>query len=179
MLLSVARPIDATALATTKYEYADTANPGLPTRVTSPRGNTGPSPDPVYSTTLAYDAQGNLIRRTDADGAVTTYTYDAVGRLLSFIDPDVQTWRIAYDENDRESSRTDPLGNVLRYGYDGAANRTTVTGRNGNVTTYAYDANARLASVQQKPDPAGATVYTTSVARDANGNASPSRKRTA
>ncbi len=50
---------------------------------------------------------------------------------------------------------------------------TTLTDRNGNVTTYAYDANARLATVRQRPDPLAnpTLVYTTSVTRDASGNA--------
>jgi RHS repeat-associated protein len=181
VVLSAARQIDTTTNATTTYDYADGANPGLPTRIVAPRGNTGASPDPTFSTSLSYDAQGNLVRRTDADGAVTTYAYDAVGRHVSFVDPDgnagggdpaQHTWRVAYDELDRETSRTDPLGAVVRYAYDGAGDRTSLTDRNGNSTAYAYDANTRLASVSQRPDPLGnpGLVYFTSVARDLNGN---------
>lgn len=182
VLLSVARQIDPSTMATTRYEYGDPANPGLPTRLTSPRGNTGALPDPTYATTLGYDPQGNLVRRTDPDGALTTFAYDPVGRLTSFVDPDGNapgaipadhTWQVSYDALDREVSRTDPLGNTIRTAYDGAGDRTSVTDRNGNVTSYGYDQNARLASVQQRPDPVGtpALVYTTQVARDPNGNA--------
>lgn len=183
VLLSVSRQIDAVANAITKYEYTDAANPGLPTKIIAPRGNTGPTPNYLYATSITYDAQANLTQRIDPDGARTTFAYDGVGRLTSFVDPDgyatgavaaEHTWRVSYDENDRETSRTDPLGNVLRFGYDGAGNRTSLTDRRGNITAYTYDLNTRLATVQQKPDPVGqpTLVYTTQVTtRDDNGNA--------
>jgi len=182
VLLSVSRQIDGVTSAITKYEYADAASPGLPSKVIAPRGNTGPSPNYLYATSLTYDAQGNLTQRIDPDSARTTFAYDTVGRLASFVDPDgyaagadplQHTWTVAYDEDDRETSRTDPLGDVLRYAYDGAGNRTTLTDRRGNITTYIYDPNTRLSTVQQKPDPVGepTLVYTTQVTRDLNGNA--------
>src|SRR5205814_1253542 len=40
VLLSTTAQIDQTTSAVTKYEYADALNPGLPTRIISPRGNT-------------------------------------------------------------------------------------------------------------------------------------------
>ncbi len=180
-LLSVSKQIDATTSAMTKYEYNDAANPGKPTRVIAPRGNTGPNPNYAYATNLTYDTKGNVITRVDPDNAATTYAYDAVGRMTSYVDPDgnlagalqsEHTWAVAYDENDQDKSKTDPLGNVVASSFDGAGNLATNTDRLGNVTTYAYDANARLATVQQKPDPVGnpSLVYTTTVTRDDNGN---------
>jgi RHS repeat-associated protein len=181
-VLSLERQVDATTSATTRYTYDDPANPGLPTRITSPRGNLGPTPDPAFSTLLIYDPQANLVRRNDADGAVTTYAYDGAGRMLSFVDPDGNalgavpadhTWRTSADAGDREVARTDPLGNIMRFTYDGAGNRTSSTDRNANTTGYAYDLNGRLVSVTQRPDPAGspALTYSTRVVRDASGNA--------
>lgn len=181
VLTRVSRQIGASTFAVTTYEYGDPANSGLPTKMIAPRGNTGPTPNYAYATTLSYDAQGDLVTSIDPDGAKTTFTYDVAGRLVSFVDPDGyatganpadHTWQVAHDENDRETRRTDPLGHALAYGYDGAGNRTTVTDRDGNVTTYTYDANSRLATTQQKPDPAGqpTLVYTTSMTRDPNGN---------
>jgi RHS repeat-associated protein len=181
VLLSMTRQIDPSTTARTTYEYTDAANPGLPTRIVAPRGNTGATPDLTFSNALAYDSQGNLARRTDADGAISTFSYDGVGRLTSFVDPDgnavggvpgQHTWRLAYDELDRETSRSDPLGALMRHTYDGAGDPLSLTDRNGNVTTYGYDANTRLIAAQQRPDPLGSpgVVYTTSVTRDANGN---------
>jgi RHS repeat-associated protein len=169
--------------ALTKWEYTDGANPGLPTKIISPRGNTDPLvPNYTYSQALTYDAQGNLIQRIDADNNKTTFGYDGVGRQTTMVDPDGyfpvvdpanHTWTTVYDENDRTKEVKDPLNHSAFAGYDGAGNRTTATDRNGNVTTYAYDGAARLSTVKQKPDPIGqpALEYTTSVLRDGNGNA--------
>lgn len=177
--LSTTQQIDATTSATTKWEYTDSANPGMVTRRIAPRGNTTGTPDYTFSETLRYDASANLAEHVTADGAKTTYTYDAAGRRLTSVDPDgnaagglpaEHTWTTAYDENDAVTSETDPLGNVLGFAYDGAGNRTSTTDRRGNVATYVYDNAARLLRVEQKPDPAGATVYQTQLARDANGN---------
>ena len=181
VLLSVGKQIDATTSATTKYEYGDATNPGRPTKVIAPRGNTGPNPDYAYATTLTYDAKGNVLTRLDPDAAKTTYGYDAVGRMTNYVDPDgyatgalasEHTWTIAYDENDQSTSKTDPLGNIVASTFDGAGNLSTATDRQGNVTTYAYDANARLWTVKQKPDPVGnpGLTYTTTMIRDDNGN---------
>lgn len=182
LLQSVTRQIDATTSAVSKYEYGDAANPGLPTKIISPRGNLTGTPDYTFATVMTY-LQGNLTSQTDPDGAQTTYAYDAVGRLTSSVDPDGNTpggsatdhtSAIAYDENDRETKRTDPLGAAILYGYDSAGNLTSLTDRRGNVTTYVYDANARLTTVQQKPDPVGnpTLTYTTLASLDGNGNAS-------
>lgn len=180
--LSETRQIDGTTSATTKWLYADTANPGLATRIVAPRGNTTGPPDNAYSTVLAYDASANLTSSTDADGNRTTFGYDNVGRRTSLVDPDgnassgvpaEHTWTTAYDANDRVTGETDPLAHATSYAYDGAGNNTTLTDKNGNVTTYTYDAAGRLATVKQKPDPTGqpSLVYTTTVGRDDNGNA--------
>lgn len=179
--LSETREIDATTSATTKWIYADSANPGLPTRVVAPRGNTTGTPDTTYSTLFGYDSSGNLTSATDADGSQTTYGYDALGRRTSMVDPDgnvtggtpsQHTWTTAYDALDRVTSETDPLGHSTGYGYDGAGHRTSLTDKNSNVTSYTYDAAGRLATIAQKPDPIGSpsTVYTTTLTRDANGN---------
>ncbi len=182
VLLSSTSQIDASTVATTKYEYGDTLNPGLVTRIVAPRGNTAGTPDYSYSVFLAYDNQGNLSEKLDADGAQYSYGYDPLGRRTSTIDPDglapggvpsEHTWTVAYDANDQVTADTNPQGQSAGYGYDGAGNRTTLTDRRGNVTTYLYDSAARLWKVRQQPDPVGqpTLVYETVVTRDANGNA--------
>ncbi|HEY6202469.1 MAG TPA: RHS repeat-associated core domain-containing protein [Candidatus Limnocylindria bacterium] len=170
--------------ALTKWQYLDGANPGLPTKIISPRGNTDPlNPNYTYSQTVVYDGQGNLSTRTDADGNLTRFCYDSVSRQTSMIDPDgsaacgvssPHTWITTYDPNDRVTENKDPLTHSAFTGYDGAGNRTSATDRNGNITTYAYDGAARLLNVKQKPDPVAqpSLVYTTTVTqRDANSNA--------
>jgi RHS repeat-associated protein len=168
--------------AITKWEYGDALNPGLPTKVISPRGNVNPTPNYTYSQSLSYDTAGNLIQVIDADSNKTTFGYDGAGRQTTMVDPDgyaaggvpaQHTWTTVYDENDRVKQTTDPLTHSAFTGYDGAGNRTSATDRNGNITSYEYDDAARLQFVTQKPDPVGnpTLVYTTSVDRDLNGNA--------
>ena len=182
VLLSTTAQIDQTTSAATKYEYADATNPGLPTRIVSPRGNTTGTPNYTYSQSLTYDSSANLVTRIDADGAKTTYGYDTVGRRTSMIDPDgyaaggvpsEHTWLTGYDLNDRVTTQTDPLSHSTTTIYDGSGDQTSVTDRDGNVTTYTYDNAARLATVVQKPDPVNqpTLVYTTTLTRDDNGNA--------
>nr|MDP9281444.1 hypothetical protein [Chloroflexota bacterium] len=170
--------------ALTKWEYTDGGNPGLPTKIISPRGNTDPlNPNYTYSQAVSYDSQGNLTQSIDADASKTTFGYDSLGRQTTMVDPDGyfpvvdppnHTWTTVYDENDRVKQVTDPLAHSTLTSYDGAGNRTTATDRNGNITTYAYEGAARLLNVKQKPDPVGqpSLVYTTTVTlRDGNGNA--------
>jgi RHS repeat-associated protein len=181
VLLSESKQIDATISAVTKFEYNDSINKGMATRVIAPRGNLTGTPDYAYAINLTY-ASGNLMTRVDPDGATTTFAYDSAGRQITFVDPDGNvagsssgdhTWAATYDENDQLKTQTDPAGGFLAYGYDGAGNQTGSTDRNGNLTTYVYDANSRLFKVQQKPDPVGnpALVYTTQIDSDPNGNA--------
>jgi RHS repeat-associated protein len=179
--LSQTQQIDGGTNAVTKWIYGDSGNPGLPTRIVFPRGNTTGTPNNTYSTVLAYDSSGNLTSSTDADGNQTTYAYDTLGRRTSMVDPDgnvtggtpsQHTWSTAYDALDRVTSETDPLSHATAYTYDGAGHRTSVTNKNGNITTSTYDAAGQLATVAQKPDSSGSpsTIFTTTLARDDNGN---------
>jgi RHS repeat-associated protein len=173
----------APTYALTKWEYTDLTNPGLPTRVISPLGNTNPAvPNYAFSQTLTYWPNGLLKERLDADGNKTTFTYDAQGRQITMVDPDgnavggvpaQHTWGTGYDPNDRVTSVTDPLNHAALTSYDGAGNTATATDRNGNITNHVYDSAARLWKVKQKPDPIGnpGLEYTTVVGRDADGNA--------
>jgi len=178
---SETRQIDGSTSAVTKWQYTDSGNPGLPTRLIAPRGNTTGTPNNTYSTVLAYDSSGNLTSSTDADGNETTYGYDSLGRRTSMVDPDgnvsggtpsQHTWTTAYDAMERVTSQTDPLSHSTSSTFDGYGHVLTQTDKNGNVTTYTYDDAGRLATVAQQPDPSGSpsTVYTTSITRDDNGN---------
>lgn len=181
--------------ATTKFEYADVANPGLATRIIPPRGNTGPSPDYAYATSFTYFGSGTragmLQDVTDPLGNKTSYDYDPVGRLISVVDPlgnapggvpSEHTTFHNWDKEDRLRFQTLPApmpgggGLVTETRYDEVGNPIVRIDANGQVTTYAYDNRNSLFQVTESPlawsDPASppASVFVTEYAYDAGGN---------
>ena len=58
------------------------------------------------TTRYTYDANGNLLTSTDANGAVTSYSYDANGNLLSVEDGAGNTVSYTYNADDQVLSQT-------------------------------------------------------------------------
>jgi len=163
-------PEQGVQTAITRYEYTDASNPGLITKVIPPRGNTGPTPDYSYATTMAYFGSGSkagmLQSTTDALGNVTVYDYDSVGRRIAMVDPNgnaaqgvpsEHTWEYGYDNEDRLRFSKAPAPTaggsqlVTEYRYDPVGNRTVVIHANGQVTKYLYDERDSLKEVHQSP----------------------------
>lgn len=159
-------------LATIKYEYADLANPGLPTRVIPPRGNSESTPDYSFVTTYVYAANGSqagmLVQVTAPLSATTTYVYDAVGRLIQMVDPRgnevgavalEHTWEYAYDNEDRQRFvKTPPPAPgqaqlISEYRYDEVGNQVGAIDANGQVMRFVYDERDSLKEVHQSPNP--------------------------
>lgn len=135
---------------------------------------------------LEYDDDDNVVKRTDANGNVTTYTYDDQGNMLSLTDALGNSERYSYDPNySQVTSFSDKNGNTYRFNYSDKGNLTslegplgftnsftyndkgwplTTTDANGNVTQTTYNTDGTTASVM---DAAG---YTTSYTYDAAGN---------
>ncbi|MGG6463071.1 putative Ig domain-containing protein [Solilutibacter silvestris] len=120
----------------------------------------------VRTNRMAYDAMGQLVTQTNAEGTVTTYSYDVMGRL-------VRTDTAAGASEVRENNqRYDVFGNLIGelggegsihllpgmteaqlnaiYNQYGVTHRYDVLGRriessdaNGNKTWYVYDAAGR------------------------------------
>jgi RHS repeat-associated protein len=181
--------------AVTKYEYTDSGNPGLLTKIIPPRGNTGPSPDYTYATTFAYFGTGSkaglLSSVTDPLGNLTTYDYDAVGLRTSSVDPvgnavgavpaDHRTDYV-YDKEDRLRFLKQPalaVGGsqlVTEIRYDEVGNPVVQIDANGQVTTRAFDERDALFQLKESPnqwtDPASppSGVVTTEYVYDASGN---------
>ena len=102
----------------------------------------------TFTTTYTYDALGNLLQVTNAQGHLTRIAYDSLGRKRSMDDPDMGHWDYAYDDVDNLTSQTDARGVTVAFTYD-ALNRVTqksytvpagagVTGPTMAVT-YTYD----------------------------------------
>ena len=116
--------------------------------------------DPLgHETSYAYDSQGQLISKTEADVGTTNYTYDENGNLISMTVPAGQVtdlsyndfgqvltvsgapgdYNFTYDQGGNLLTRTDPAGETTTYAYDGAGNLLSITDPLGRVTTLAYD----------------------------------------
>lgn len=135
---------------------------------------------------LEYDDDDNVVKRTDANGNVTTYTYDDRGNMLSLTDVLGNTERYTYENTfNQVASFTDKNGNTYRFSYNDKGSLTslegplgfsnsftyndkgwplTTTDANGNVTQTTYNTDGSTASVM---DAAG---YTTSYTYDVAGN---------
>ena len=81
--------------------------------------------------------------------------YDAIGQLVSETDANGNTWTYTYDKDGRQASQTDPLGNTTTYTYDAVGNLLTSTTALGRTTSYTYDARNRQTS---ETDPMGHVI---------------------
>ena len=127
----------------------------LPTRITAPSSVTGVS----EVTDLAYDAQGNLVRKSVTTGSAVrqwTISYNAFGQVLTVDGPrtdiaDVTSYAY-FDATDpciacrgNVRSITNALGHVTIFeDYDVDGQPVRVTDPNGVVTTSGYDTRGRL-----------------------------------
>ena len=116
---------------------------------TSPRSET---------TTYAYDTLGFLTSVTGpTTGATTSYTYDAAGRVATSTDPDGATLTFQYDTLNRPTRTTYPDGTYEATTY---ARLDVVQRRDrlGRVTVQAHDAFGRVTATR---DPAGRVLQQT------------------
>lgn len=136
--------------------------------------------------TLEYDEDDNVIKRTDANGNATSYTYDDRGNMLSLTDPLGNTERYTYDEQfNQVTSFTDKNGNRYDLSYDGKGNLTSLSGPLGFSNIYTYnekgwlltstDANGNVTQTTYNSDGTTASVldaagYTVTYAYDQYGN---------
>jgi RHS repeat-associated protein len=124
------------------------------------------------TTTLAYDAAGNLSERTDALGHSWTYAHNADGDLTSATSPLGHQTSYSHDDDGLVTSSVSPRGHLAgadpadfttTYQRDGAGQPTTITDALGHDTVLAYDANGNLTS---STDPDGRETQTTYDADD-------------
>lgn len=112
-----------------------------------------------------YDAQGNKLKETDANGNITTYTYDAKGNVLSITDALNQTSTFTYSPDyNKITSITDPKGFVTTISYDSKGNAIQIAEPGNIVYTATYNSNGEITS---STNPRGQTYTYT---YDAYGN---------
>jgi len=121
--------------------------------------------------TLGYDAAGNQVSMTDAEGRAVNSEYDVLNRRVRTVYSDGSLTETEYSECcGQKASDTDQGGKVTRYeydaagrlkdviqvaesaefrtshGYDGVGNRRFQTDPNANTTEWEYDNLGRVAS---------------------------------
>ncbi|MBT1187915.1 RHS repeat protein [Streptomyces sp. CJ_13] len=175
----------------TTHTY-DKANRLLST--VSPRGNVSGANAASFTTSFAYDANGNQTTVTDPSGAVTTTAYDVLNRpvavtnalghttrttydgndnVLTTTDPLDKTTRYTYTDTGLTATSTDPLGKMTAFGYDADGHQISQTSPLGSKTTWTYDANGRVVT---EVDPRGSATganpaqFTTTYEYDPAGN---------
>ena len=125
--------------------------------------------------TLEYDDDDNVVKRTDALGRVTTYTYDDRGNMLSMTDALGNTERYTYDERyNQVASFQDKNGQSYRFGYDERGNLLSITGPEGFSNSFTYDSNGWPLTATDANGNVTVTTYnadgTTATVMDAAGN---------
>ncbi len=158
--------------AVTSYQYNDatrsvtvTSPEGVSLTTTHTRnGQSATISNGSDTYTYAYDANGNLLSRSDTLGTLASNTYDAAGRLTLSVDANGVQTVFVYDAANRVLTKTvDPgtghLNMVTSYQYDGQGRIVSTTDPQGVVTTTTFDADGR--EVSQVIDPTGLALTTT------------------
>ena len=115
-------------IAKTTYGYD---GDGEQTSKISPDGNLSGANTGNYTTTTAYNADGEVTTTTQAGGTGVTVTprattngYDANGNKTTLLDARGYTTTTTYNADDKQTLVTDPVGNATLTCYDGAGHTT-------------------------------------------------------
>jgi RHS repeat-associated protein len=104
-----------------------------------------------------YDAAGDLVEVTAADGAITRYGYDASHRIVTVTNPLGGVVTNAYDADGRVVSQTDEVGGVTAFSYDTTfPQRTDVTHPDGSVVRDEYKYGVLVAQTRAYGTPLAA-----------------------
>ncbi len=99
--------------------------------------------------TIEYDTQGNLTKRTNAIGHITEYSdYDSLGRVGRIDNPDDTSTKVTYDVRGRitklEKLSSDSFSSSISYTYNRFGSLATEVHSNGINFSYIYDEGGRL-----------------------------------
>lgn len=126
-----------------KTEFSSFNGKGLPQTVKVYDGAGG-----VRATTsITYDTFGRVLTSTLQAGSsyVSTFGYDAAGNVVSATDANGNTTGRAYNYKGLPRQVTDALGKLTTLEYVSAENLSALTDANGNRTAFAYDTRGLLA----------------------------------
>lgn len=125
--------------------------------------------------TLEYDDDDNVVKRTDANGNITSYTYDDRGNMLSLTDALGNSERYTYDDKfNQVTSFQDKNGNGYRFAYDTKGNLKSLSGPLGFSNSFTYNDKGWPLNTTDANNNVTATTYnadgTTAKVMDAAGN---------
>ncbi|MFZ6760926.1 hypothetical protein ACO0K9_27285, partial [Undibacterium sp. Ji50W] len=141
---------------------------------------------------MSYDARGQLIKETNADGGIVSHVYNAFGEQIALTDANGNHIRYQYDHLGRlVQSSSDPVGLyntstgnvsgstqslVSTISYDQAGRVIARTNANGETTRFEYDLRGNVVFSQKPLGQFEQYAYDTQdhqiAYRDANGNIS-------
>jgi RHS repeat-associated protein len=86
----------------------------------------------------SFDAAGQLVSVTEADGQATSFNYSSLGQLDSVTYPNKDVLSYTYTANGMVASATDPVGRVVSYTYDSTGLRLSSVTSEGQTITYTW-----------------------------------------
>jgi RHS repeat-associated protein len=92
-------------------------------------------------TRYGYDAAGNLVEISDANGNPTRFAFDGLNRLMREVDAIGNTWDYTYDKVRNRIARVDALRNRTTYAYYDDNQLKRIDYHDGTFVTYTYDQN--------------------------------------
>jgi YD repeat-containing protein len=115
-----------------------------------------------------YDAKGNVVTWTYADGNKEQFLYNGFAQVTTYINPRDKYTTLTYDAEGNLTEIRDPLSNRTTFTYTANGRVATAKDPRSNVTTYQYDSQDRLTTITYPA--VGGSSATTRLAYDAKGN---------
>lgn len=108
------------------------------------------SASPQAQVTYDHDANGNVIKRTDAAGRETKYFHDAHNRVIRIENPDNGIIRYGYDAEGNLATVKDPRNLTTSYAYNGLGEKTQQQSPDTGASSYSRDSAGRI-TVEFRP----------------------------
>ena len=113
-----------------------------------------------YTNSFLYDARNNMIKRTDAAGAIWQYEYETdFNKQVSFTGPLGNSNYMLYDDKGNLTNNIDAATNTTVFKHDTYGNVTNITDCMDYSVSYVFDANG-INVLQQKNKMGGISTYT-------------------
>ena len=107
--------------------------------------------DELNRVTKSIDATNTDPAPACGTAGVTCFSYDAAGNLVSLTDANGNVTDTDFDQLERVTDRPDPLPNAESFSYDGEGNLRFATDRDGQAIEFQYDLADRLVKKIMQP----------------------------